>query len=229
MKKLIISGLIIESTRRCNMVCDHCLRGKAEALNMERSIQETFLSQVESISTITFTGGEPSLYPQAINDFIDICEDKGINMGSFYIATNAKNASDEFISAILRLYLFCDDNEEMSSVDISNDQFHQNDPLAVKKLQAFSFARLKYTEQPRHFINQGFYADNFGDGRNETPTGFEIDDNYISENQVTLNCEGDIIAGCDWSFERQREEDVIVCHISEESYLDAFSEYNEQF
>ena len=228
MEKLIISDLIIESTRRCNMACDHCLRGKAEKLNMSKDIQETFLNQVESISTITFTGGEPSLYPQAINDFIGICEDKNIYVGSFYIATNAKQASDEFISAILRLYLFCDDTE-MSGVDISNDQFHENDSKTIEKLQTFTFSRLKYSEQPRHFINQGFYADNFGDGRNETPSSFEIDGNYISENQISLNCEGNIIAGCDWSFERQREEDVIVCHVSEKDYLNAFEEYNEQF
>lgn len=228
MEKLSISDLIIESTRRCNMACDHCLRGKAEKLNMSKNIQETFLSQVESISTITFTGGEPSLYPQAINDFIDICEDKNIYVDGFYIATNAKQASDEFISAILRLYLFCGDNE-ISGVDISNDQFHENNPETVKKLQVFTFSRLKYSEQPRHFINQGFYADNFGDGRKETPSSFEIDGNHISENQVSLNCEGNIIAGCDWSFERQREEDVIVCHVSEKDYLNAFEEYNEQF
>lgn len=228
MKKLNISDLIIESTRRCNMVCDHCLRGSAEALNMSRDIQETFLNHIDQINTITFTGGEPSLYPQAINDFVDICEAKNIYVDGFYIATNAKKISDEFISAILRLYLFCGDNE-MSSVDISNDQFHGNDPEAVKKLQAFTFARLKYTEQPRHFINQGFYADNFGDGREEEPSGFEIDDNCISENQVTLNCEGNIIAGCDWSFDRQREEDVIVCHVSEKDYPRAFETYNGQF
>jgi len=49
MKKLNISDLIIESTRRCNMTCDHCLRGKSEALNMSRDIQETFLGQIDQI------------------------------------------------------------------------------------------------------------------------------------------------------------------------------------
>lgn len=227
--KLGIQNLVIESTRRCSMVCAHCLRGEAENLNMTREIQETFLTQVESVSDITFTGGEPSLYPKAINDFIDVCEVQGISVDNFYIATNARQASDEFMDAILRLHLFCSGEDELSCIDISNDQYHDNDSDVVRKLKTFSFTRLKYAEQPRHFINQGFYADNFGDGRNETPSGFEIDNNYIFDNQVMLNCEGNIIAGCDWSFTRQQEDDIIVCHVDSENYLEEFKKYNKTF
>ena len=59
MKKLNIPDLIIESTRRCNMACVHCLRGKAENINMAKDIQAGMVfvnSMVISDPRIPFGG-----------------------------------------------------------------------------------------------------------------------------------------------------------------------------
>lgn len=228
MEQLRIDNIVIETTRRCNMVCDHCLRGKAENINMRKSIQEKFLSHVCEINSATFTGGEPSLYPQAINDFIDICIEKNIYVGNFYIATNAKQASDEFILALVRLYLFCKDNE-MSQVQISNDEFHQNDKEAIKRLQALKFVDFKYqttSKYPPNYINEGLYKENYNRGRDIGFENFSIDEDNIMDGTIMLNCKGLLIAGCDWSYESQRDRKTQICHVNNKSYLNAINKYN---
>ncbi len=89
-------------------------------------IDALFENDLEYISTVTFTGGEPSLNVPAINYFIDKCQQKGVELGGFYIATNGGRTSGslEFLQAVIRLYCFCSDNE-MSCVEISNSEWHE--------------------------------------------------------------------------------------------------------
>ena len=68
-RKPMIQELILEVTRRCNMSCAHCLRGDAQALNMPREIIDKVLDSVESIGSVLFTGGEPSLNLEVIRYF----------------------------------------------------------------------------------------------------------------------------------------------------------------
>lgn len=49
----------IEVTRRCNMCCDHCLRGMAQNLDIIVLPDHVF-----------FTGGEPFLNVKAINSYL---------------------------------------------------------------------------------------------------------------------------------------------------------------
>ena len=70
--KLKIAGhLAIEVTQRCNLNCDHCLRGCARNVNITKEIIDKTLDNFEHISSITFTGGEPTLNPEAIIYTID--------------------------------------------------------------------------------------------------------------------------------------------------------------
>ena len=65
MTKIGVRSLILEVTRRCNMCCDHCLRGDAQDLDMQKETVDALLEQVGSIGGVTFSGGEPLLnYPQ---------------------------------------------------------------------------------------------------------------------------------------------------------------------
>lgn len=119
-----IYNLIIETTRRCNMSCEHCLRGEPQNRDIDVDTIRKFLltNNVNYISIITFTGGESTLNLQAIRSFMQICKDLNVDVGSFYIATNGKNIPDEFILC-LDLYLFCSDNE-VSAVGISKSFYH---------------------------------------------------------------------------------------------------------
>ena len=100
MNKLSINSLMIECTRRCNLSCKHCLRGDTQNLNMKPRHISALLKNVDYISSVTFTGGEPLLYPQAIDAFIQSVKEFNVDVGNFYIATNGTRASEDRKSVV---------------------------------------------------------------------------------------------------------------------------------
>lgn len=209
-EKIYLNDLVIETTRRCQLQCEHCLRGDAENVDIPTRYIRELLKNVDYIGTITFTGGEPFLNPQAIHNFIDICKEYGIEVGSFYIATNAlvfeedqqhKELSDAGLLAVIRLYSFCTDNE-ISSVDISTDQFHYGRLSEDNPLKILSFVRDK---------GEILYENCISEGRAE---GFSnrFETNKIEPDDLTvyLNTEGKILWNCNLSYETQREHGVSI-------------------
>ena len=68
-----ISDLVIEVTRRCNFNCDHCLRGSTQRKDMDISICEKLVSELQlrrKIFALTLSGGEPFLKPQLMRNII---------------------------------------------------------------------------------------------------------------------------------------------------------------
>lgn len=220
-----VYDLIIETTRRCNAKCGHCLRGEAENMDMKPEYLDALFSKLSAVSTLCFTGGEPSLVPEVIGQALDAAEKYGVSIGNFYIATNAIAISDEFMQVLVRLYCYCDENE-ISRVDWSNDEYHpQND---TSKLAALAFAGAKYEDgQQTGIIGEGRGADLNADRYlKQYDVPFEIDDGYVSEGNVYLNCEGNIISGCDWSYDSQREPGNIVSTVDDFS-IKAIEQYME--
>ncbi len=219
MKTKLNGDLVIETTRRCNLECVHCLRGQQENVFINHDFMENAIKQFNYINTITFTGGEPGLNPKAINEFIYLCKKHNVGVGSFYIATNGTVAPDAYIKALTNLYLFCEDNE-MSAVNISNDEFHELEDFAVNKLMLFRFTDMKYNDNykpdRKYMLNEGYFFDNYNEGRDVTPESFkEIDkeelesDGTFQDLTLYLNCNGKIILGCNWSY--QNQEDHVLC------------------
>ena len=123
-----LDNLVVEVTRRCNMACEHCLRGEPQNKTLKDEDMYNILRQVSYISSVTFTGGEPTLPSgmKVIERFMEICNELAVDVGSFYIVTNAKVWRDKLPALINRLYNFCDDNE-ISHIDISGDRYHCGD------------------------------------------------------------------------------------------------------
>ena len=192
MRKVNLDSLVIELTRKCNAECDHCLRGKAESVDLDPKYLDNLFSKVDYVSTLTFTGGEPSLVPHLIEAALDSAEIHGVDVGNFYIATNAILVSPEFLSAIMHAYLFCTNNE-ISQVNWSNDQFHPETD-ETRKLEVFRFAEAKFENDNYDYphnsiINEGRGAD-WGPGRPVRREEFTVDSEYqrIEEGTVYLNC-----------------------------------------
>ena len=138
MEKTSLDYAVIEITRKCNMSCSHCLRGDPENVDIDLAHVDAFFEQVNSIGTLTITGGEPSLRPDLIMGIVEAASANGVEIGSFYIVTNAKKVTQEFTHAVMKLYWYCSDNE-VSQLSISNDAYHDNlDRDNVKMLRALS-------------------------------------------------------------------------------------------
>jgi hypothetical protein len=204
------------------------------------------LEQVTHISSVTFTGGEPTLPSgmKVIERFMEICNDLGIEVGNFYITTNAKVWRKEFPELINRLYDFCVDNE-LSCVDISNDIYHENDEddrkyfkyrLEEELLHTYGLADIVAI---REEMQMGSHEYIFSEGR-----GFYVgtrnlgeetilyDDEgtfHVLDGTIYLNCDGQVIAGCNWSYESQAENEKIQLCMSNDDLKHAVLAYTESY
>lgn len=228
-KKLSINNLVIEVTRRCNMSCAHCLRGDAQSADINHEYINTLLKQVDYISSITFTGGEPSLNCGAIDYFINKCKELNVGIGSFYIATNAYNITEDFTMLCLKLYAMSGE-KELNNVCVSNDEYHAAEgKYNTELLDGLSFFTRRNTEEAydynggRKLINEGRAVDNFGNGRNNTTASEIITQDNLNDTMLYLNCNGEIINGCDWSYDNQGR--YKLCNVNElSSYFYSLSE-----
>jgi hypothetical protein len=213
--EMYLNNLIIEVTRRCNMKCEHCLRGNAQKKDININDVDTLFSKINGIGELTISGGEPSLVPNLIDDIVALAKSRRVEIGNFYIATNAKKVTKEFICSIIGLYAYCSDNE-ISAVNWSNDFYHDDINIEqIKLLRTLTFAYPKNSDDNAKYslIRQG-RAKDFGDRLvNDFSDSYEIDEYGNIEGEIYLNCDGNLIAGCNYSYEEQ--DDNIICSVEE--------------
>jgi len=204
-----INSLILEITRRCNMRCDHCLRGDAENIDMDLSIIDEVLDSGVTLVDVTFTGGEPSLYPEAIAYFAEglIKRDQYINQ--FYVKTNGKIESLELAIALLKLYSRCQE-QDMCVLDVSRDQFHDaKEPDAIYPGLAF-FRNDGYHEyKDQGIIMEGLAFENGIGYRCPESSMIKFEDygeESVSVAMIQIAANGNICGQCDISFDREDEE-----------------------
>ena len=221
---LSLHNLVIEVTRRCNASCDHCCRGDVQNMDMPMEHVEALFKRITWVGSIALTGGEPSLVPEIIVNIVEMAKRQGVGFGGFYIATNAVSVTPEFLAAVALLYGYCDDNE-ISALEWSNDDYHDIPESNIKLLEAFRFARAKFNRKyydRSNLMIQG-RAEEFGT-REITKEEFEYyhydgcDETQVSEGNLYLNCKGNLIGGCDWSFENQDDPENIICAADELSF-----------
>ncbi len=228
---VIIDSLVLEITRRCNMSCSHCLRGDAENVDMDIKYVDTLFSKIDQIYTLTFTGGEPSLVPDIIHQVLDSANRNDVEITNFYLVTNGKKITMEFIQVLLRIYQEYHNfynEEDMPIIQWSNDIYHDEDEIdkeGLRLLKALKFAspRNKKNDATYSLIYQGRAEDNFAYNRDVEPEKFEIEEEeygiIIREGTLYLNCNGYLISGCDFSYDNQDNED----HLSRICPVDKFS------
>lgn len=209
---MYLNSLIIESTRRCQLRCSHCLRGEPECLDMSYDVMYSFLRHLKGgdINTVTFSGGEPLLKPRVIEEFVSICTELKIGVDSFYVATNGiptsqpNRLSRRALLALISMYCYCDSNE-MSQVQLSMDQYHDYEiPMQLdnNRLKALAFASEKeVVVEDKYLIKMGRCT--FG-GRE---LKYEPD---LKETEFYLNCKGRVVFDCDLSYEMQDEHGVSI-------------------
>ena len=208
--KIQYDGLVFEVTRRCNMACAHCLRGEAQCLDMSDEIIDKALEDVTCISHIVFTGGEPSINVHAIRHVLDVCKEKGIDVGGFFVATNGKEVSMDFIHVMIDWYAYCQDyDSEYCSLALSRDKFH--DPIDTKNIQilrALSFfnEEEKATDFDRYepiALGRARSLTTVRDVRRYAPT-VDYDSMYdvllLDGGEITVTADGLYLPYCDYEY-----------------------------
>jgi len=224
---MYIQNFVVEVTRRCNMVCSHCLRGKAQNLEMSRETVSRLFRGIDSIRALTITGGEPSLAVERIEWIIDELKNNHVELGYFYIATNGKKVSQEFLIALIKLYALSDE-KDMCQVLVSTS-YHDlpvnNDQLEL--LSALNFVEIQ-KDAPFALIEQGFAENLSGNKRELSLEWFEVDEDSIMDGYIYINAKGDFIPSCDMSYDNQ---DLVAKfgNVNDDgfNYFEAIEQFNE--
>lgn len=216
-KEIYLNEFCIEITRKCNMKCEHCLRGNAQNVNIKNEYITNVLKDVTSIGSLTITGGEPSLNVPAIQFILDELKRLNILVDNFYIVTNGRKTSysEKFLHTLLELYYYqqlgIDDIGSM--VQISKDNYHthkEEQKESIKRLSAFSFFSVRETNYTYDRIIAEGRGYEIGGERELTynkEISYEIDENNITiEDMIYLNAKGQICNNCDYSYETQEEQ-----------------------
>lgn len=223
-----VDTVVIEITRRCNMCCAHCLRGDAEAVDIQKKYIDAFLDSFANagyISSLTFTGGEISLNIPAIRYTLNAVKERNISVGSFYMVTNGKAVDKmaELALASLEWWNYCDDKDDYScGLCISSDDFHEEIP----RESASILSGLKYNRNDKvtdfrkqYLINEGRAKTiNANQILKREPRVSELTIEYkrdcepgnetgidITDGELYLNAIGDVVVGYDWSYESQKK------------------------
>ncbi len=202
------SNLVIEVTRRCNMACAHCMRGEAQNKDLALGYVDDVLRDVGYVSSLTLTGGEPSLNVPAIRYIRDAFVKNGVDLGSLAVVTNGKAVSDEFILALMDLLILTTEPEN-NYLAVSNDMFHDDvSRKNVEKLKLFAC----FDEEGHHtdfsripVINEGRARTLSGAKRDNYLESFEVEDcgdgDMQVDSTVTLTVDGNLLSGCDYAYD----------------------------
>lgn len=99
MQKLAIDNLVVEITQRCNLKCDHCMRGGARPKDISAQRINAMLNGIAEIRELTITGGEPSLKPDIMQSLLTLVKKKKIPVDLVYLVTNGKRVTEDFLKA----------------------------------------------------------------------------------------------------------------------------------
>lgn len=139
---LPLYNLMIEVTRKCNLKCEHCMRGEPQNIDMSEDVLKEIFRQVKEIYHLSLTGGEPFLAPQVIENMVDVIIDRKIRIHRCTTVDNGTILNDlgiRSINALNRLgkYIYnsvWNDNVRNNpeeklpiSISISNSTYHEND------------------------------------------------------------------------------------------------------
>lgn len=209
--KLDVEDLMIELTRRCNMSCDHCLRGDAMDVAMDPDLMDALLAQIGHVGQVVFTGGEPSLEIGLMRKFYELAAKHGVAVDSFYVATNGAANQPELALFLLERYAeAC--SPEACSVSLSADPYHEEPagPSILKGLAFYDGQKEHGWDDPdgwvmpvgRAYLNGlGFGNSAILDYRSEDFSPEVLPDGSVAVSELYLSANGRVYPECNLSYE----------------------------
>src|SRR6056297_2670614 len=140
--------LILELTRRCNMACKHCMSGKQQNEDMPRKYVHDFFSRVDVIQGLTLSGEEPTIAPKIIQEVAEEIIRTGIDIRNFFIITNGKEISEDFLTSVEMMKKACSQNDK-SHIEVSNHIYNKSLTEAnLQRLKTLSIPlKVKYESE----------------------------------------------------------------------------------
>jgi hypothetical protein len=217
------------------MECGHCCRGDKQKLKIKNEYIDTLFSKIDSIGSLTVTGGEPCLAMDKLWYIQKALEHYRIDIDNFYMVTNGKYIPRDLSDWIRWMYKTCGNNE-ISAVEISQDNFHDwIDKDRIHNLQnrlnfhdAWDYKDLiRFRDDPSKYSGNWVINQGRGWGRDIAFYRFTIEGKDIIDGTPYLNCKGNIVNACDLSYKSQDNPENIICHVDKLS-IRQFVNYNKR-
>ena len=235
MKKIKMSCLSIELTRRCNLKCSHCFKGDAQNIDISAHHIEKMLGMIDEIYTVHITGGEPSLNLDGMRMLIDCIKKNQIAVHRLNVICNGiADTTERFFTMLDELNKIVLQPKD-TRITISCDPYHSATGKisvlylfegwdAVKKLnkKEYSFKVLPYFTccyPPIVSMGNGASNQSFANPDNPDEYGVlynhpvNIYDNVIKH--ISIHANGIIGRDLNISYHDADNKKYQICHIDD--------------
>lgn len=141
-----LTDLEIILTQKCNLACEHCLRGNCTNKEISEDVVNEIFKRFSYIDHLALGGGEISLVPEKIKLITDKLKEHNVIVHNVSFGTNGVFVSDEFINNLKELTDYVSSNNDKLNI-FSEDELQ---PLTI----CFSFDNFHINQILRHGINE---------------------------------------------------------------------------
>lgn len=249
--KFTLTDLTLETTRRCNIQCEHCMRGYAQRVDLTPEIVDLILDnpEIAKINYIYFSGGEPTLNPKIIIYTIDKIIAQNLNVCAVSMLTNGQVFDIELVEAFNRFnayrnqkikeylanYYFKDELEKIITANMdghariifSVDSYHQPVSLAIKRAYLKASRGLQFSvsyigQEDVYQTGLATFGQKFQYHLKELGY-YEDDIGYTIINNIYVTAKGNIV--CDGIGTYEDMDNLNMGHLSEVSLKRVLQKY----
>ena len=223
-----ISSIAIEMTRRCNMTCEHCLRGDARNVDLLPGVIEALVYEIDQriveCEYLIFTGGEPLMNHKpiiwALKELMKA--HPFVSVPQFDIVTNGSFWHPDLILTLIEYHALCTihQGESGCTICVSTDQYHDGPDELIHEMYRSLYFYSPSKEgniEPKSIIDQG---------RAHQHSLAEREDMPGLSDTVYITYDGNVLFGCDYSYDNMPKH--YIGNILEEPLSAIISRYREQ-
>lgn len=170
MNKLFVQNLCLIATERCNLNCDHCMRGNCSNKVMDDKVIEATLSQFYHIQNLSICGGEITMALDTLEKIFSYVIENNIIVEMVTMVINGTIYSEEFLKLLdyMSSYISNKRMKELSAnFVISKDMYHFREIERLGKVRDY-FENVEKYKISKHFNGfQELHAQLFREGNAE--------------------------------------------------------------
>lgn len=138
---ILLTNLVLEITKKCNLRCAHCLRGNPKNEEINLDLLPKIFNKNTIIQNLELTGGEIFLNPKLLNNILDYIINSGVTIINLSIITNGTCYTKEIDNMLKKFDLYLQKCQLISfnrlledtiGIELSIDKYHQDEMTRIK-------------------------------------------------------------------------------------------------
>lgn len=123
-QKVTPRRLVLQLGRQCNLSCPCCYLGKSQDLAMSEEVMDAFLDNCHYVEEVMLFGGEPSLYVEQAELFLQKLKERKMPLNYVSVNTNGAVRSEAF-AKVFNYYISYSKFSSEAVLIISWDRWHE--------------------------------------------------------------------------------------------------------